>query len=169
MTGEPDRVARIQAEWSRERPDVDVSPQGVIGRLHRLAGFLTEELCVVYRKYGLGEVDFDVLATLRRAGAPFERAPGELADFTMVTTGAMTKRIDRLERAGWVTRRVSERDGRGRVIALTPEGRELIDTAFAEHMGNERRLLAELSRQDAAQLETLLSRWLAHFERPVQG
>jgi DNA-binding MarR family transcriptional regulator len=165
MPGELDRVARIQAEWSRERPDVDVGPQGVIGRLHRLAGFLTEELCVVYRKYGLGEGDFDVLATLRRAGAPFERAPGELADFTMVTTGAMTKRIDRLERAGWVTRRVSERDGRGRVIALTREGRELIDRAFAEHMDNERRLLAVLGPQDAAQLETLLSKWLARFER----
>lgn len=83
-----DHVARIQADWRRQRPDVDVSPQGVIGRLHRLAGRLTEELCRVYDGYGLSEGEFDVLCALRRAGEPYERAPGELAVHTMVTTGA---------------------------------------------------------------------------------
>ncbi|GAB1513280.1 MarR family winged helix-turn-helix transcriptional regulator [Actinophytocola sp. KF-1] len=161
-----DHVARIQAEWARERPDLDVSPQGVIGRLHRLANHLTEQLLVVYRRFGLGEGEFDVLATLRRAGPPFERAPGELAQFTMVTTGAMTKRIDRLERDGLVTRRRSTTDGRGRVVALTQAGRELIDTAFTEHMRNERRLLDGLSPEDAAALEALLTTWLARFETP---
>src|SRR5690242_4593543 len=162
-----DRVARIQAEWARERPDVDVRPQGVIGRLHRLAGLLTDRLCLVYKQFGLGEGEFDVLATLRRAGEPFERAPGELAAFTMVTTGAMTKRIDRLERDGLVTRRPSTSDGRGRVVALTDAGRELIDRAFAEHMRNERRLLDLLKPQDAAHLEALLATWLACFEAPL--
>ncbi|MEV4381632.1 MarR family transcriptional regulator [Streptosporangium sp. NPDC049644] len=164
-----DHVARIQQEWARERPDLDVSPQGVIGRLHRLAGHLTEQLCVVYRRYELGEGEFDVLATLRRAGAPFERAPGELAAFTMVTTGAMTKRIDRLERNGLVARRPSESDGRGRVVALTPAGKELIDRAFTEHMRNERRLLDELTPEEAAHLESLLTTWLARFETPLTG
>lgn len=159
-----DHVARIQAEWARERPDLDVRPQGVIGRLHRLAGHLTEQLCVVYRRYGLGEGEFDVLAALRRAGAPFERAPGELAQFTMVTTGAMTKRLDRLEQDGLVTRRRSTADGRGRVVALTTAGRELIDRAFTEHMANEHRLLAELTAEEAAELESLLTRWLARVE-----
>ena len=166
MTWDLDHVARIQQEWARERPDVDVSPQGVIGRLHRLAGYLTEELCVVYRKHGLGEGDFDVLATLRRAGAPFERAPGELAEHTMVTTGGMTKRIDRLERAGLVTRRASERDGRGRVVALTPKGRDVIDRAFTDHMANERRLLGELTSHEAEELKSILTTWLARFENP---
>jgi DNA-binding MarR family transcriptional regulator len=161
-----DHVARIQAEWARERPDLDVSPQGVIGRLHRLAGHLTEQLCVVYRRYGLGEGEFDVLAALRRAGAPFERAPGELAQFTMVTTGAMTKRVDRLERDGLVTRRRSVEDGRGRVVALTNAGRELIDRAFTEHMANERRLLADLTDDESTQLEKLLTTWLARVEPP---
>jgi DNA-binding MarR family transcriptional regulator len=161
-----DHVARIQAEWARERPDLDVSPQGVIGRLHRLAGHLTEQLCVVYRRYGLSEGEFDVLAALRRAGPPFERAPGELAQFTMVTTGAMTKRIDRLERDGLVTRRRSAEDGRGRVVALTNAGRELIDRAFTEHMANERRLLADLTDDQAAELEKLLTAWLAQVEPP---
>ncbi|MFI6799474.1 MarR family winged helix-turn-helix transcriptional regulator [Streptosporangium canum] len=168
MTEPLDHVARIQKEWARERPDLDVSPQGVIGRLHRLAGHLTEQLCVVYRRYGLGEGEFDVLAALRRAGAPFERAPGELAAFTMVTTGAMTKRIDRLERDGLVTRRPSERDGRGRVVALTAAGKELIDRAFAEHMRNERRLVEELTPEEAAHLESLLATWLTRFEAPLR-
>jgi DNA-binding MarR family transcriptional regulator len=161
-----DHVARIQQAWARERPDLDVSPQGVIGRLHRVGGHLTDRLRLVYRRYGLGEGDFDVLAALRRAGAPFERAPGELAEHTMVTTGAMTKRIDRLERDGLVTRRPSTSDGRGRVVALTAAGRELIDRAFTEHMRNERRLLDQLTPEDAARLEAILTTWLACFESP---
>jgi DNA-binding MarR family transcriptional regulator len=157
-------VARIQAEWRRARPDVDVAPQGVIGRLHRVALLLTAELEVVYRRFGLAEGEFDVLATLRRGGPPFERAPGELAARTMVTTGAMTKRLDRLERAGLVTRRPAAHDGRGRVVALTDAGRALIDEAFAAHMRNERRLLDALDPADAAALEGLLARWLGALE-----
>lgn len=165
-TESPDHVARIQAAWRKERPDLDVGPQAVIGRLHRLAALLTEELSVVYRRYGLGEGDFDVLAALRRAGEPFERAPGELAAHTMVTTGAMSKRIDRLERAGLVTRRRAADDGRGRVVALTSAGRELFDRAFTEHIHNEHRLLSALAPDDASTLEVLLTTWLARLESP---
>lgn len=168
--GEPlDHVARIQAEWARERPDLDVRPQAVIGRLHRLGALLTGQLCAVYRRHGLSEGEFDVLAALRRAGEPYERAPGELAAHTMVTTGAMTKRIDRLERDGLVTRRRSAADGRGRVVALTPAGRQLIDQAFTAHMRNERALLDALSPEEAGQLESLLTAWLARVEPPRSG
>ncbi|MCL3861214.1 MarR family transcriptional regulator [Actinotalea sp. K2] len=156
-----DHVARIQQAWQRERPDLDVSPQGIFGRLHRLAAVLREELVAVYAEHGLGEGEFDVLATLRRAGAPFERAPGELAEHTMVTTGAMTKRVDRLVEAGLVTRRRSDVDGRGRVVALTPQGLELIDRAMTAHMANEHRLLAPLTAHEQQQLEELLTRWIA--------
>ena len=159
-----DRVARIQAEWALERPDVDVSPQGIIGRLHRLAGYLTAELLTVYERHGLGEGEFDVLATLRRAGTPYERAPGELAEHTMVTTGAMTKRLDRLVEAGLVERRTAEDDGRRRIVALTPAGLALIDAAFAEHMDNERRLVDDLSAGDREALEGILQRWLGVYE-----
>nr|WP_227411766.1 MarR family transcriptional regulator [Cryobacterium sp. BB736] len=159
-----DHVARIQQAWAVERPDLDVSPQGVIGRLHRLGNFLTEELVAVYRDFGLGEGDFDVLATLRRSGPPFELAPGELADHTMVTTGAMTKRIDRLVEAGLVTRRRSEADGRARVVALTDAGRELIDRAFTAHVDNEQRLIEPLSAAEREQLQALLIKWLAEYE-----
>lgn len=160
----PDRIARIQQEWARERPDLDVTPQGVIGRLHRVAAHLTTELTRVYAQHGLGEGDFDVLAALRRAGSPFERTPGDLAAHTMVTTGGMTKRIDRLEAAGLVTRRTSTDDGRSRAVALTEHGLATIDAAFTDHMANERRLLDQLDARDAATLEAVLTRWLATFE-----
>ncbi|GLY15641.1 MarR family transcriptional regulator [Kineosporia sp. NBRC 101677] len=157
-------MARVMAEWSRERPDLDSSPVAVIGRLHRLANALTQELVQVYRQFGLTEGEFDVLAALRRVGEPFERAPGELAQNTMVTTGAMTKRLDRLVEAGLVSRRVSEVDGRGRVVALTPQGRELIDRAYTAHMANEQRLLQHFSPLERRTLEELLTRWLGRFE-----
>ncbi len=165
-TPPPDRLDLIQAAWRRERPDLDPSPQGVIGRLHRVAGHLTDELVAVYRQHGLSEGDFDVLATLRRAGEPFERTAGDLAANTLVTSGGMTKRIDRLERAGLVSRRVSDDDARARLVALTPAGRELIDAAFTDHMANEHRLLAALDPRDAATLARILRTWLTRLEPP---
>jgi len=160
----PDHVSRIQDDWKRERPELDVSPIGVIGRLHRLANALTDELVALYEQYGLSEGEFDVLSALRRAGAPYERAPGELAQHTMVTTGAITKRIDRLIEADLVTRRQSESDARGRVVRLTAHGLALIDEAFVAHVENERRLLATLDPAEAAALESLLTKWLAAHE-----
>jgi len=164
VSGSGDRVARIQEEWRRERPDLDVSPPGIIGRLHRLAAHLSDELLAVYRDHGLGEGEFDVLAALRRAGAPYERAPGELAEFTMVTTGGMSKRLDRLERAGLVERRPSAVDGRAKVVALTPAGLRLIDAAFTDHVRNEHRLLEGFTADELAELERLLEKWLTRFE-----
>ena len=159
-----DHVGRIQQQWERERPDLDVSPQGVYGRLHRLADRLREELMVGFRQFGLGEGEFDVLAALRRAGKPYELAPGELARHTMVTTGAATKRIDRLEAAGLVSRHVSQVDGRGRVVALTEAGLRVIDDAFAAHIANEHRLLEPLSAKERADLERLLTTWLSAYD-----
>lgn len=161
---EIDRIDRIQGEWRRERPDIDVEPQAIIGRLHRLATFLTAELTVVYERHGVGEGEFDVLAALRRAGTPFERAPGELAQHTMVTTGAMTKRLDRLVEAGLVVRRSVDGDGRRRTAALTPRGLEVIDAAFADHMINERRLVEAIPGEDRHALQSILKAWLQRFE-----
>lgn len=155
-----DRVGEIQQAWRRERPDLDPSPQGVIGRLHRVALELTERLVAVYGEYGLTEGEFDVLATLRRAGDPYERAAGELADHTLVTTGGLTKRVDRLEARGLVERRAAASDARRRLVRLTPEGKDLIDRAFTAHLANEHRLLEELGETDASTLESVLTRWL---------
>jgi DNA-binding MarR family transcriptional regulator len=108
---------------------------------------------------GLGVCDFDVLVTLRRNGAPYEMTPGELCDSTMVTSSAVTKRIDRLERAGLVTRTVSEEDARSRRIRLTDAGFDLVDRLMAVHVANEHRLVAGLSERDRSQLAAILRRW----------
>lgn len=159
----------IQEEWRRERPDVDVAPQGVIGRLHRLAAALTAELERVYAAHGLAEIDFDILCTLRRAGAPYARRPAELSRSTMVTTGGISKRLDRLEERGLVERiKPPSGDGRATLVQLTDEGRRRIDAAFADHMANERRLLDALPAADQEALQEILRTWLARFD-PVQG
>jgi DNA-binding MarR family transcriptional regulator len=164
MPAAPDHVGRIMAAWARERPDLDVEPQGVIGRLHRIAAALDVELATVYRKHGLGDGEFDVLATLRRAGAPFTLSAGELTDQMMITSGATTKRVDRLELAGLVVRKVSRSDGRRRVVALTPAGRRTIDAAFTEHIANEHRLVGVLTAAERRQLARLLETWAGAFE-----
>jgi DNA-binding MarR family transcriptional regulator len=101
-----------------------------------------------------------VLATLRRAGAPYERAAGELADHTLVTTGGLTKRVDRLEARGLVARRAEASDARKRLVRLTPDGLALIDRAIAAHLANERRILDALGDADTTALEPILTRWL---------
>lgn len=156
---QPDHVGRILGQWGRERPDLDVSPLGVIGRLHRLADTLNVELRALFAEAGLSDGDFDVLASLRRSGEPYALTPGELAATTMVTSGAVTKRVDRLEAQGYVTRTVSTDDGRSRTIALTAAGRTLIDDLFPRHVANEHRLLAGLSAEERTELARLLEKW----------
>lgn len=154
-----DHVAAVMEQWGRERPDLDVSPQGVIGRLHRLALRLTDELTAVYAAHGLTEAEFDILAALRRQGPPYSLPAGDLASQTMVTSGAITKRVDRALARGWVTRAVDERDGRGRVVTLTRAGRQLIDRAFTDHIANEHRLVSMLPPADRAALARMLQEW----------
>lgn len=159
-----DAVTRIQTEWARERPEVDTAPQAIIGRLHRLGAHLSREITKVYDDFGLSEGEFDVLAALRRAGSPFERGASEIADHTMVTSGAITKRVDRLVAAGLVERRTDTADGRGRRVRLTPQGLALIDEAFTAHMANEQRLIDALSQRQRDELTALLAQWLSNFE-----
>jgi DNA-binding MarR family transcriptional regulator len=154
-----DHVDVILEQWARERPDLDPTPIGVIGRLHRIGDVLNVELRRVFAQAGLGDGDFDVLVTLRRHGAPYELTPSELGASTMVTSSAVTKRIDRLERAGLVTRTVSAQDARSRRIRLTDAGFKLVDQLMAEHVANEQRLVSGLSERDRAQLAEILRRW----------
>ncbi len=158
MTEHRDRVDRIVDEWRRERPDVDVSPMTVIGRLHRLADRLQRELDENFRRFGLSSGEFDVLAALRRAGSPYARSAGELAESTMITAGGLTKRVDRLEQRGLVAREIDEGDARGRSVRLTPAGLTLIDEAFTAHMALERRLLDHLGG-DAPAVAASLRSW----------
>lgn len=159
MSDDLDHVARIQEQWARERPDLDTSAMGIIGRLHRLADALHSELRPVFEKAGLSDGDFDVLAALRRAGDPFALTPGQLAETTMITSGTVTKRVDRLTAAGLVTRERVEHDGRVRRIALTAAGRDLVDEVVGIHFANEERLLAGFSEIERTRLTHLLTQW----------
>jgi DNA-binding MarR family transcriptional regulator len=159
-----DAVDRIAEQWARERPDLDVAPMLVVGRLHRVAELLDQELRPVFAQADLGNGDFDVLASLRRAGAPYKLTPTELAGATMVTSGAVTKRVDRLVSQGLVERSVSETDGRGRVVALTPEGKRVQERLHPLHLANEERLLAALDADEREQLGRLLSKLLISLE-----
>ena len=128
----------------------------VIARIARLAVLIDDRLRPLFAASGLANGDFDLLAALRRQGPPNEASPGDLALAMLVTTGATTKRIDRLERQGYVTRRSSDIDGRGRVVALTSSGTRLVDELFAVHLANEAVILSPLSGPQRSELAHLL-------------
>jgi DNA-binding MarR family transcriptional regulator len=153
---ERDGVDTILEQWRRERPDLDSSPIGVIGRISRLARELEARLERVYKAHGLEPGWHDVLATLRRTGPPYQLRPTEFTDALMLTSSGTTKRLDRLERAGLITRAPDPADRRGTLITLTPKGLELIDDVTEAHLDNERNLLAALSEPEQRRLADLL-------------
>ncbi len=148
----------IVEQWGRERPDVDVSGMAIIGRIGRLQRAIGPQLDRVFAGHDLESWEFDVLATLRRHGPPFQLTPGRLLESTMVTSGAMTNRIDRLERRGLVTRSKSPTDGRQVLVTLTEAGRRLVDNAVVDHASNELEMLETLETGQRAQLVDLLRR-----------
>ena len=153
---ERDGVDLILEQWKRERPDLDSSPIGVIGRVSRLARELEQRLEVVYREHGLESGWHDVLATLRRTGAPFRLRPTDLTNASMLTSSGTTKRLDRLEQAGLIAREPDPDDRRGTLISLTPAGRRLIDKVTETHLANEQRLVGALTATERRQLADLL-------------
>ncbi|MFJ3835297.1 MarR family winged helix-turn-helix transcriptional regulator [Streptomyces sp. NPDC090054] len=153
-----DAVTAIAEQWKHERPDLDASPMLVIGRLFRLTDVLDQRLRPPFRAAGLGSGDFDVLAALRRSGEPYSLSAGELSRTVLVTTGAISKRVDRLEARGLVGRSIAESDSRGRLITLTDEGVELTDELIAVHLDNQRLLLSGLSANEQTRLAGLLER-----------
>ena len=153
---ERDGVDLIVEQWRRERPDLDSSPIGVVGRISRLARELEQRLEPVYREHGLEPGWHDVLATLRRTGPPYRLRPSEFTGALMLTSSGTTKRLDRLEQAGLITRAPDPADRRGTLITLTPKGLELIDNVTEAHLDNERQLLASLSDTEQSRLADLL-------------
>ena len=153
-----DHVDRVLEQWGAQRPDLDVSPMAVIGRLSRLSRLIGAELGRTFSARGLDAASFDVLATLRRSGPLHRLTPADLMRASMVTSGAITQRLDRLQARGLVTRIPSELDGRVVHVALTDDGRALIDQALPDHVDTENRLLAPLTRtQRDALADTLRS------------
>lgn len=152
-------------QWRTRRPDLDASPMGVVGRMLRLSAILEDELRPVFAAAGLSVADFDVLATLRRWGTPLR--PGDLGRSVLITSGTVTKRLDRLERRRLVRRSVDPEDARGRLVELTAEGVELTDRLAERHWANEARLLEALDPTEQEQLAALLRRLLVVHEQPA--
>lgn len=147
-----DVVDRILSQWSDVAPELDVSAMAVIGRVSRLSRLVDRQLAENFAEHGIDNWMYDVLATLRRTGPPFELSPGALVEQTMVTTGAMTNRVDRLIERGFVERSHSDIDRRRIDVRLTDAGREIVDTVAPRHYALESRLLESLT---ARQQETL--------------
>ena len=167
MTGSTDEVDRIVAAWRRERPDLDVGPLEVLSRVSRLSRHLDRDRAAAFTGHGLEPWEFDVLAALRRSGPPYQLSPGALLAETLVTSGTMTNRIDRLEGRGLVVRLRDPDDGRGVLVRITEPGLALVDTALAALLEREHALLADLSPTDRAALATLLRRLVTPFDHPT--
>lgn len=159
-----DHVDRILSQWNRERPDLDVEPMGLLGRIARLRTHLAREIEKALAAHGLNSASFDVLATLRRSGPPYRLSPGDLIATTMVSSGTMTNRLDQLEKAGLIERSHNPDDRRGVIIALTPKGLALVDAAVTDHVENQHKLLDGLDAQERAALDGLLRKFLGEFE-----
>ncbi|MBN4004195.1 MarR family transcriptional regulator [Nostoc sp. LPT] len=159
-----DPVDKILAQWQRERPDLDVSPMGIIGRMGRLAKHLERALQETFSEFSLNVGEFDVLAALRRSGQPYQLSPTELFNTLMVSSGTMTHRIDRLEQAKLVKRIPDSSDRRGTLIELTDNGFNVIEKAVEAHVVNERRILSVLEESERKALADLLRKLLVSFE-----
>jgi len=157
-----DEVDRLIAAWKRERPDLDLAPLSVLSRITRIARHLD-----IARRDAFGDLEnwgFDVLAALRRAGAPHQLSPGQLMQETMVTSGTMTNRLDRLEELQLITRETDPNDGRGSLVTLTKSGMCAVDAAMEDLLKNERKLLKDISAKERDQLADLLSTLVSELD-----
>ncbi|MEV6851189.1 MarR family transcriptional regulator [Actinoplanes sp. NPDC051411] len=166
---EKDGVDRIVGQWAHERPDLDTGPMAIFGRIFRLARLAGDRAEKAYATFGIGRPEFDVLATLRRAGEPYQLSPGALAASMMLSTGGTTARLDRLEKAGMVERSPSPSDRRGVLVRLTPHGFDVVDQAVSAGLAEQERLLAHLPAEKRRQLDDLLREALHQPADPARG
>ena len=164
-----DEVDRLVAAWRTERPDLDTEPLHVLSRVSRLARHLDRARRAVFAAHDMESWEFDVLTALRRAGPPYELSPGRLLSATLVTSGTMTNRIDRLEGAGLVRRNPDPQDRRGVIVRLTDAGRARVDTAFDDLVDRERHLLGSLTPDERSTLAGLLRSLLVPFDTDPAG
>jgi len=164
MTEHADAPVRAVAQWKQELPELAAENMLLIGRLKRAAAVIARELEKVYGEYGLTEGSFDVLATLRRSGAPYTLTPTELFSALMVTSGTMTTRLKNLENQGLIDRLPNPGDARSLLVRLTDKGKELIEQAVFPHVENEKRLMEKLDLKTKTSLEHGLEKWLEVLE-----
>ena len=151
-----DHVDRVMEQWARERPELDASPIRIVGRISRLSRGIDRQLKTVFDQHGLEAWEYDLLAALRRSGDPFELNAGDLLAALMITSGAVTNRLDRLEQRGLLQRTKVAEDRRVVRVRLTAAGRTAIDSALPDHLANEATILGELTIAERRQLERLL-------------
>jgi DNA-binding MarR family transcriptional regulator len=154
-----DHIDRLRAQWAQELPEVDTEGMAVIGRARWITLRLRPEIEAVFDRHGLDAGEFDVLSTLRRAGAPYRLTPTELYRTLMISSGGLTDRLARLEKAGLIRRLPGKADRRSLLVELTKAGREKAETVFREDMAVEKRLLAGLSKTERKELAELLRKF----------
>lgn len=159
-----DKVDEVIEQWNQERPDLDVSSMGLVGRFKRITQYLGLEMGKTFAEHGLNLASFDVLATLRRSGPPYALSPNDLLAIMMVTSGTMTNRIDQLSKAGLVERMQNPNDARSVIISLTEKGFTIIDSTVTAHVATQDRLTSGLTAEDHDALNQLLKKFLQSFE-----
>jgi DNA-binding MarR family transcriptional regulator len=151
-----DHVDRLRAQWARELPDLDTAPMAVLGRIYRISNLVRPGIEATFAAFGLDRGEFDVISTLRRSGPPYRLTPTELYTSLMISSGGLTHRLGRLEKAGLVERLPSPSDGRSLIVGLTEKGKALSEQAFRTDMANEANVLSAMDADRREKLESLL-------------
>ena len=166
MTTAPicDHIDELIAQWTVERPDLELAPMATFGRLGRLTAMAGRSIEAVFATHGLTTGDFDVLAALRRNGDPFVMTPTDLSSTLMLSPAGMTNRLDRLEASGHISRRADPGDRRSSLVVMTDQGRRVVDLAVSDHLANEAHLLSVLSPNEITSLDRALRKLLRQFD-----
>lgn len=153
-----DHIDRLRAQWARELPDLDTHPMAVLGRIYRISNLVRPGIEATFARFGLDRGEFDVIATLRRSGPPYRLTPTALYTSLMISSGGLTHRLGRLEKAGLVAREPSPEDGRSLIVALTAKGRDMAEQAFREDMAGEADVISGMDAQERQTLALLLKK-----------
>ncbi|OQQ03884.1 MarR family transcriptional regulator [Vibrio campbellii] len=159
-----DAIDRVVSQWAKEKPELDTEPMAIMGRLMRIAKHMENHVAELHKRYDLKMGEFDVLATLRRSGQPYRLTPSELISSMMLTSGAMTNRLDKLEKKGLIAREHSKEDRRSVTVELTAKGFELIDSLIEQHLQAQHKLMGSLSSAEKGQVNQALKLLLPQYE-----
>ncbi|MFI3275646.1 MarR family winged helix-turn-helix transcriptional regulator [Vibrio sp.] len=159
-----DAIDRVVEQWAKEKPELETEPMAMMGRIMRIAKYMETQVADLHKKYDMKLGEFDVLATLRRSGKPYRLTPSELIGSMMLTSGAMTNRLDKLEAKGLINREHSKEDRRSVSVKLTKDGLVLIDEMMTEHVEMQKKLVKSLSASQKKNTNQLLKTWLSAYE-----
>ena len=159
-----DAIDRVVDQWAKEKPELETEPMAMMGRIMRIAKYMETQVAELHKKYDMKLGEFDVLATLRRSGKPYRLTPSELIGSMMLTSGAMTNRLDKLEAKGLISREHSKEDRRSVSVQLTKDGLILIDQMMTEHVETQKKLVKSLSASQKKNTNQLLKAWLSAYE-----